>query len=111
MTIETSQRPSEKSISPIFEVLIKLRQGREQAKETVGEKHIQMAQVPSKQKQQNSTIDTHNQVSQKIIDDPDADDIILDPESPINSATPSPLSGMSGGNNANPSNLKVNMRH
>ena len=60
-------------------------------------------------------VDAQNsQVSQKVIEDPDADDIILDPESPINSATPSPLSGMSGNgpkNQASHKNLKVNMRH
>ena len=43
-----ANRPSQRKISPIFEVLIKLRQGREQAREKVGEKHIAIEQVPSK---------------------------------------------------------------
>ena len=63
-------------------MLIKLRQGRENAKEKVGEKRIDIEAVPSK-------------VNQKTIEDDDPDDVVLDPESPMNSASPSGLSQVS----------------
>ena len=62
----------------------------------------------------------NNQVSQKEVDDPDADDIVLDPESPINSASPrgelsmipnTTLNLMQNQQNAASSLLKVNQRH
>ena len=42
----------------MFEVLIKLRQGRGEANEKVGEKHIDMEQVPSKQRSANTKDET-----------------------------------------------------
>ena len=62
----------------------------------------------------------NNQVSQKEVDDPDADDIVLDPESPINSASPrdelsnvptTTLNLMQNQQNTASSLLKVNQRH
>ena len=99
-------KPADKSISPIFEVLIKLRKGREHAKDTVGEKRIAMERVPTKQKL--AVNDSVNRVNQKMMEDDD--DNILDPESPIGSASHSPLSNVSGNMTAS-QKLKVNQRH
>ena len=81
-------------------MLIKLRQGRGQANEKVGEKHIEMTQIPSKQRSNQQPIAGNtkneaeylNKVNQKAVMDDDIDDIILDPESPIRTASPSDFS-------------------
>ena len=71
-----------------------MRQGRGQANEKVGEKHIEMEQVPSKQRTAITKNETEflNKINQKAVVDDDIDDMILDPESPIRTASPSDFS-------------------
>ena len=65
--------------------------------------------MPSKQRSRANARNYDSKVDQKLADE-DPDDIILDPESPMNSQSPKNVSGFALQQNPNQM-LKVNQRH